>query len=353
MENREAVLLWIREEVVLMANITFTEGSGLQDSIFGKSQAPIRMFLEKRGEAFEQASMVPELFSMGTSKHWGEKFTTMTAMDGFVPVGENGSYPVDGMQEGFSKFLEHMTWKNSFSLSREIVEDAKLMDLKKQPAGFIASFYRTRERFAAALLGGAISKAASVTFGGKNFDTKTADGVCLFDKSHPQKISKKTQSNQFADAFSDSALGALESAMQDFRGDNGEILDVTPDTIVIPNDYALKKAVFAAIGADKDPGTANNGFNYLFGRWNVIVWPYLNEFITSGTSPWILLDSKYNTEYGGAVWLDRTPLEVKSRIDDGCDANVWSGYARFIAGFNDWRFAAVGGVTGGSTLISS
>ena len=29
-----------------MANITFTEGSGLQDSIFGKSQAPIRMFLE-------------------------------------------------------------------------------------------------------------------------------------------------------------------------------------------------------------------------------------------------------------------------------------------------------------------
>ena len=32
-----------------MANITFIEGSGLQDSIFGKNQAPIRMFLEKRG----------------------------------------------------------------------------------------------------------------------------------------------------------------------------------------------------------------------------------------------------------------------------------------------------------------
>ena len=40
-----------------MANITFTEGSGLQDSIFGKSQEPIKMFLEKRGEAFEQASI--------------------------------------------------------------------------------------------------------------------------------------------------------------------------------------------------------------------------------------------------------------------------------------------------------
>ena len=68
-----------------MANITFTEGSGLQDSIFGKSQEPIKMFLEKRGEAFEQTSMLPELFNMGSSNHWGEKFSTMTAMDGFQP----------------------------------------------------------------------------------------------------------------------------------------------------------------------------------------------------------------------------------------------------------------------------
>ena len=72
-----------------MANITFTEGSGLQDSIFGKSQEPIKMFLEKRGEAFEQASMLPELFNISPSNHWGEKFTTMTAMEGFQPVGEN------------------------------------------------------------------------------------------------------------------------------------------------------------------------------------------------------------------------------------------------------------------------
>ena len=336
-----------------MANITFTEGSGVNDSIFGKSQAPIRMFLEKRGEAFEQASMIPELFNVSTSKHWGEKFTTMTAMDGFRPVGENGAYPVDGMQEGYDKFLEHMTWKNSFSLSREIVEDAKLMDLKKQPAGFITSYYRTREKFAAALFGGAVTGATSITYGGKTFDAKGADGKALFATSHPSKLGKATQTNLYADAFSNAALAALESKMQDFRGDNAEVLDVSPTTIVIPNDYELKMSVFSAIGADKDPNTANNGFNYNFGRWNVIVWPYLNQFITSGTQPWILLDSKYNEEYGGAMWLDRTALEVKSRIDDGNDANVWSGYARFIAGFNDWRFAAIGGVTGGSTLISS
>ena len=226
------------------------------------------------------------------------------------------------------------------------------MDLRKQPAAFITGYYRTREKFGAALIGSAIAGNTKINFGGKMFDVTTADKKPLFSKEHPEKLTKKTQSNLFADDFSVDALGAMETAMQDFRGDSDEILDVAPDTILIPNDYALKKAVFEAIGADKDPETSNNGFNYEYGRWNVIIWPYLNQYITAGTSPWVLLDSRYNNEYAGAVWLDRKTLEVKSHIDDNNDANVWSGYARFTAGFNDWRFAAVGGVTGGTDLIT-
>ena len=80
------------------------------------------------------------------------------------------------------------------------------------------------------------------------------------------------------------------------------------------------------------------------------MWSYLNQFIAASTAPWILLDSRYNQEYGGAVWLDRTNLEVRSTLDENTDANMWRGYARFIAGFNDWRFAAVGGVSTGNDL---
>ena len=335
-----------------MANITFSEASGVNDSIFGKSQAPIRQFIEKRGEAFEQQSMINELFSVSTSKNWAEKFTSMTAMEGFKPVGENGDYPTDGSEEGFSKTLEHMTWKDSFSLSREIIDDAKLMDLKKKPAAFVTGYYRTREKFGAALLAGAVSGLSKINFGGKTFDATTADAVSLFNKAHPSKLDKsRKQSNLFSDAFSVDALGAAESKMQDFRGDAGEILDVAPDTIVIPNHHDLKKAVFEAIGADKDPATANNGFNYQFGRWNVVIWPYLNEFLNAGLRPWMILDSKYNKEYGGAVWLDRVNLEVRSELASN-DANLWKGYARFTAGFNDWRFACLGGMDGGDALIS-
>nr|DAO81203.1 MAG TPA: Major capsid protein [Caudoviricetes sp.] len=331
-------------------NIIFSESSGLNDSIYGKCQAPIRMFLEKRGEEFEQNSVLKNLFFMGKSGNYADMMTTMTAMSGFEPVGENGAYPLDGMQEGYQKLLKYQTWKDSFSVSKEMMEDGKLMDMRKQPAAFMTSYNRTRELFGAALYGAAMNGAGSVTFKGVKFDLTGADGSNLFAKEHTPKVSGDKQCNCFKDAFSVDALGKLETAMHLFRGDNDEILDVAPDTILIPEIATLKKDVFAAIGADKDPVSANNAFNYQYGRWNVIVWPYLNQFVTKGTSPWVLLDSKYNETYGGAVWNDRVQLEVRSTIDENTDANVWRGRSRFNAAFNDWRFAAIGGVAAGNAL---
>lgn len=336
-----------------MANITFSEVSGLNNSIFGNSQAPIRMLVEKKAESFEQKSVLPLIFSMEKSNHYAEKFTTMTAMDGFVPVGENASHPIDGMQEGFAKTLENVTWKDKFSISREIIEDSQTINFKNKPSAFVTGYYRTRERFGASLLGNAMELSTTATYGGKVFDITTADGDALFSTTHTGKVSGANQSNHFSDAFSADALSAVETSMQNFKGDNGEIMAISPDTIIIPNIYTLKKTVFATIGADKDPATANNGFNYQYGRWNVIVWAELNNYITAGTTPYILLDSTYNQELKGGIWLDRTPLDIRSTLDDDTDANVWYGYSRFTAGFNDWRFAAVGGVAAGDTLVSA
>ena len=330
--------------------MTFTMGSGVADSVFGKSQAPIRLFLESQGEAFEQSSPLKRLFAMGKDGSFGVKLTGMTAMEGFQAVGENGAYPEDSMQEGYSKLLEHMTWKDQFSISMESVEDGKLIDFKKKPAAFIKGYHRTREKFGAALYAGAIDGKTSIAFNGHTFGLTCADGKKLFAADHPSKLGKATQSNVFSDAFSAQALGKLETRMQNFMGDAGNILDVAPTTILIPNDAAAKAAVFAAIGADKDPATSNNAFNYQFGRWNVICWTYLNQFLKSYNDfPWILIDEAYNQDNEGAAWYDRKELTVRSEIAAN-DANQWKGNARFIAGFNDWRFAAAGGISGASAL---
>jgi len=330
--------------------IVFSESSNLANTIYGKCEAPIRMFLEQRSEAFDNNSLLKDLFLMGTSENYGDLLTTMTAMNGFRPVGENGAYPSDSMEEGYQKLIVYETWKDSFQITQEMIEDAKLMDMKKQPAAFMTGYERTRELFGAAIYAGFMQKARKIKFRGKEFNIEGADGKPICATDHPAKVKGAAQSNCFANAFSADALGKVETEMQNFRGDNNEILDVAPTTILIPNDADMKKAVFAAIGADKEPTTANNAFNYQYGRWSVIIWPYLNQFLAADVKPWALLDPTYNENYGGAVWNDRVPLTVRSSLDENTDAAVWRGRARFNATGNDWRFIAFGGIDGGTDL---
>lgn len=330
----------------------FSKSSGLNDSIYGKSEAPIKAFLEANVKSYEEMSTIKKIFKMVESENYGEKYTGLTGLArGFQPVGEGGAYPTDERQEGYSKFLENITWKDSFQVTEEMIEDAKVLDLNKIGArGFIDQFYLTREKYGAQLLVGAVAGTTS-SFRGITMDCTSADGVALFSTAHTSKTGNTgTQSNKFAGAFDVDVLGKIETKMQNFTDDNGEVLNVAPNTIIIPNDAVLKKAVFAAIGADKDPATANNGFNYEFGRWNVIVSPYLNALIGETDKPFFLLDKKYNDNYNGLLFLDRIPLTVKSWIDDNTDNNVWSGRARFVCGANDWRQIAVGGVTGATAL---
>lgn len=336
-----------------MGHIIFSENSRLNDALYGRTEAPIKAFLTKRGEQLEAESMLKNIFNIETSTHWAESYGGMTAMDGFKDVGENGEYPVTGYQEGYSKVIENHTWKNSFSISKEMIDDGRIIDMKKRPEAFIVSYDRTRETFGAAALGAAVRNQSKVAFHGREYDIKTADGSNLFATNHAPKVKGSSQSNWFADAFSADALAAAESAMQDFKDDDGNLLDVAPDTIIIPNQYALKKAVFEAIGSDKDPSTANNAFNYQYGRWNVIVWHYLNQYITAATSPWILLDSKANNTWHGLVLQEREPLTIKNRIDEDNDACIWSGRSRFGIGFVDWRCIALGGIASGTQLIST
>ena len=329
-----------------MAGIIFSKGSGLNKSVYGESYEPIKMMIEKKAEAFEKGSMLPKIYNMDTSSGFAEKIASMTSMDGFMPVDEGGAFPVDSWQEGYSKTLTHITFKNEFSITEEMLDDSKILNLRKKPTAFITGYLRMRETFGSDLLVNGTS--TEITFRGKKVSTTCNDGLPLFSKVHPS-ITKNTknQSNVFSNTFSDTALSLVETAMQNFRDDNGNILGVTPDTIIIPNQPDLKKSVFATIGADKDPNTSNNGFNYQFGRWNVIVNPYWQP--ASG-SPFIIMSSQYNEDNIGAVWFDRKKLKIKADEDPNTWNMVWRGRARFSAGFNDWRAFAMGGFSSGTEL---
>lgn len=335
-----------------MAGIIFSEGSGVAKSIYGECQAPIQMFIESYDNDLKQNSMLPKLFKMYDSENFGDYMTEMTPMNGPQPVGELGAYPRDEMEEGYGKMIRYVAWKDSFSISEDAIEDDKMLDLTSAPQTFMDAWNMGRETFGAAIFGNALQGKKSMAFRGKTFDISGADGMSVFHTAHVPKTKGSKQCNSFSNEFSVDALDMAETAMQNFKGEGDQQMTVAPDTILIANQASLKRKVFAAIGSDIDPVESTHAFNYQYGRWNVIIWPFLNQFITKGTAPWILMDSKFNEKYGGAVWGDRTELRLKSVLVDDPGANVWYGRQRFNATFRNWRAFCAGGMAGGTDLTT-
>lgn len=333
--------------------LTVSIGSGLNGTIYGDCQVPLKAFLESRGEAFQRESLLPYLYRMEKSRHWAERYSSETAMGDFEPVGEGGDYPKTGFEDGYFRDIVNMTFKQSFSVTQELVEDCLLGTMKQRANKLVTAYGRTREKFGRILYAGGLY-GTTVSYKGKTFACGSADGQALFSKTHPNKVNGAKQTNLYKGTFTNTLLGKIETEMQNIKGDNGELLGVAPDTIWIPNDAALKDAVFSAVGADKEPISGNNAFNYQFGRWNIIVDPYLTAALTdlgkSSEKPFFLLDSKFIELNDGPIFQDRVPLDVKSVIDNNNDNNVWQGRARFGAGFADWRFVAVGNMSTGADL---
>lgn len=329
--------------------IIISENSNLNDPLFGKWQAPIASFLEKRAEAIDQGSIADKIFRKVNSTHYAESYGAMGAMGDFEPTAENGAYPVTDFGVIKPKIIENVTWKNSFAISKELIDDGNLIELKRRPAAFMTAYERTREKFYARLLGTALQGLASFKLGNQVFDATAADGKPLFANNHVGQFSKKTIANGFTNEFDATVLGKAATAMQNMKDDNGNTMGLVPDTIIIPNIEEIKNKVWTAIGSEKIPGSGNNDYNYQFGNWNVIIWPYLNDFIGSLTAPWIIMDSQYCQEADVAIAQEREPLTVKSVIDDN-DANRWKGRARYTGGFVDFRGMLAGGLAAGAEL---
>ncbi|NCB75117.1 MAG: hypothetical protein EOM51_10300 [Clostridia bacterium] len=323
-----------------------TYASGLNDTVYGQSLFPIKTALQSQIEAFEKESIVDFLYVKETSKHFGEKKTSMGGMDEPKPVARGGDFPENDMAEGYSNQVEHQTWKDSFRIIREDWDDKQILAAKQPMMRFTQAWGRGRERFGIYTLCGAT--ATSVNVGGVAFNTKGHDGVALFSTAHPPKVSGNNQSNLYDNAFSVTNLGLVETAMQNFKGERNEELAIAPDTIMIPNQAALKKAVFEAIGSNYDPSSVTNNsvWNYQVGRWTVIVNPY---WVPATGSPWMLLSNEYNKAYECLNWYDRMPLTIKGEEAPNWDL-LHKGMARRSIMFTDFRCVAMAGVSGGTTL---
>lgn len=336
-----------------MAGIIFSVASGVNDSVFGKLQDPLKAFIERANEAWmnNEMNLAPKIFHPFKLDSNTGSIASLGSLGEMEAVGENGAYPLGNLEEGYRKVIRAEEWKYSFAISQTAMEDKLDFVITSNGQNLMDAYYRTRNNFMWGLLGAALQNKHFVRKG-MEFSVNTWDGVKLFAQEHPSKFdAKMKQCNAFSDAFSATVLGKLATAMQNAKNDNGEIIGLVPDTIVIPNTEKAKSDVFGVLGAYKDPDTAaGNRFNYQFGNWNVMVVPWLESLATANSYPFFLMDSDYNEKHFGALDVVRIEPKVKSYIDESTDANVWKIRARFSGAFGDWRAFYAGGVSFGKAL---
>ena len=319
----------------------FNKSNNLNDSVFGKSQDPIGFFAEKFAEAVEKMNMIPYIFAMDKIDAFSSKYTSLTSMRDFAPVGEGGQAPEADLQVGYEKIIEPEEWKLDFAITQTMVEDNVLLSTARfEMTKMIQSHTRTKQKFAAGIFRNGNS--TTMNFGGRQYDISAADGRAFFATDHPSITGNfGNQSNLFNAEFSYDNLSRVEEEMQNFRDDNGEILDIAPDCILIPNSDRAAARVVEQLSGEYKPGTADNDYSFHVGRWKIVKWPYLNNLSFSGqtanTFPWFTYDSNFNELYKALVWQDRIPLTIRSFLEDRTDNNVFHGRSRWGAAPNNWR----------------
>lgn len=337
-------------------------------SDFNILQEPIKMILENEVEAFEKGSIIPEVFVQKTTDRYMEEYRSSTSMDGFKPTEDMEVAGISDFEESYFQQYTTQIWTNSFVVSKQTMEDNKMMDIDTKSMGFIKSYGRTREQYAVAAISNALAhneayeeKFKLYAKHGKGMDTEGGEieGVRrqYFSASHETVKLRDgrpqiTQSNKFyakdLDFTSNVAdleekvldvLGQVEAKMAVYKDDKGNIVPVDVNKIVTGKNYRLVDILTRGLKSKYGAAMDGNGINTQYGKYKVITNAYLSGVpgFSDEECGLLLISDDRNREGLGAVWFDRVPLTVRSYVDQKTEANVWAGRARFGAGFGDFR----------------
>ena len=330
--------------------VIFSKHGGLNDEAWKTIDTELSMVIQDTDtEKNKDDELVKALFNVKTSKKFGEKQGSMTEFGNFGEVSEGDNGIQDDYSMGFSKLIEHHQFIKTFMCTREAKDDGNIDMMKITAANFVRAYKRSRAQYASNCL---TSQATTFDYEGKSYDRTTADGKALFATDHPGKrTGVSDQSNKYTNAFGSNAtmLYTLANIGRNFKNQSGNVMGYTFDTIIIPgNAPDLEDLIKRIIHSDQIVGSNNNDINTQKGGWKLVVdhrWQ-----VASNKRPYILMSSEAQRELNAGVFFDRVALDVSNEVLNKSRNLEWSGYARWSAGFNDWRAFIIGGADSGTTL---
>lgn len=301
--------------------------------------------------------LVKALANVNTSDRWGEKSTTIGGLGDFDVKTEGENAVEDTYIEGYAKFIEHLSFSKTFVVSEEMRDDNQIDEAKSKAVNMVQAYKRSRAKYLSQALTTSIGSTKTMTFGGKSgIDISGADEKALFAADHPLKNSftsgttHATQANLFTNALGSNAvmLNRLSNILRNFKDDRGEVLGFDADTIIVPgNRPAMEDLVKRIIGSDGEVGSNNNDINTQRGKWTLVV-DYL--WTPETGDPYIIMSSDANKELAATRFYDRKGLDIANEVKVESRNLVYNGFARWSAGFTNWRHVIMGGSSDASAV---
>ena len=284
-------------------------------------------------EIFDAAVSRPDplmerLFGVRGSTKRTEHFMSMGSV-GRVPVFD-GTVPYTDFRGGYKTSILNYEFALGMTVERALVDDEQYSEINQRAQGLGDAFAVTREIDAADVFINGFTDSGSTRYGES---TNGADGVGLLSTAHPFSPSNTgdTQSNEGTLSLSLANMDTTRQAMLNYTDDQGELLGISPDLLLIPPELERTANQIVSERANFEPGSAQFDVNMFAGRLTPIVWNRLTD-----SNAWFMIDSRLMAQR--LIWLNRQPPEFARQDDfDGLQAK-FRGYMRYGIGWTDWRW---------------
>ncbi len=215
--------------------------------------------------------MIDTLYSkMSSDSAWEEYFEIGSLGD--IPE-FNGKIEYLSIAPGYTTKIEPKEYAGGLQFERKLLDDKKWPVLDGRVEQLTKSALRTMDKLAVRPFAYAFSTA---------FDFMTSEEGIALCGTHTTKSGTSTTygfDNAGTSALDKTSLAATRLLMRQFRNDISERIEIEPDILLVPSN--LYDTAMEIIGSDKDPETANNTKNMLYGKFKVIEYPRLDDYDTN------------------------------------------------------------------------
>lgn len=284
----------------------------------------------------DKKDYLPLMYSMENSTKDSESVDGIGGeglMEDWSQSGNSVKY--EDIEELWVKRFVMRKYSDGRTIERDFIDDLKLTKIKDMITGLADSVYKTRQYQGVETFNNAFTT-SGVDFRGRAYSAAGPDGVALCAANHAYSPTNAVdvQSNLGTLALSWDAWDETTVKMQEWVDDKGNLMAVTPDTLIVAP-YNRAKALQIAGMPGKEatyvPGSNNFNINVYEGDIKVIVNPFLKN-----RHAWFAVDSARLKRFH--KWFDRRKPDYGSTTDFDTEIMKYKVIGRWQKGFSNYSW---------------